>query len=138
MAIRWRADLEIGIEAIDNQHKALVESMNNLLEACAAGKAKQEVGKTLDFLSDYVITHFSYEQEYQRKYAYPGYGDHLKLHQFLLQEVEELKKKFEEEGATLHFTIQFNKKIIDWFINHIGKADKDFASYIKSLGGVTQ
>ena len=45
MAIRWRQDLEIGIDVIDNQHKALVESMNKLLEACAAGRAKEEIEK---------------------------------------------------------------------------------------------
>jgi hemerythrin len=132
VAIRWRQDLEIGIDVIDSQHKALVESMNNLLEACAAGRAREEVGKTLDFLSDYVVTHFNYEQEYQKKHGYPRYEEHLKLHRFFLQEVQELRNTFEKEGATLHFTVSFNKKIVDWFINHIGKADRDFAAYIKS------
>jgi hemerythrin len=134
VAIRWRQDLEIGIDVIDNQHKALVESMNKLLEACAAGRAKEEVEKTLAFLSDYVVTHFEYEQEYQKKHGYPRYEEHLKLHQFFLQEVQELKDRFEKEGATLHFTVSFNKKIVDWFINHIGKADRDYAMYVKSLG----
>jgi len=71
MAIKWRKDLEIGIDEIDNQHKSLVEAMNKLLEASAAGRAKQEIGNTLDFLSDYVITHFNYEREYKKKNKYP-------------------------------------------------------------------
>ena len=43
VAIRWRQDLEIGIDVIDNQHKALVESMNYLLNASDAGRYKAEV-----------------------------------------------------------------------------------------------
>ncbi|MFO7154513.1 MAG: bacteriohemerythrin [Caldicoprobacter oshimai] len=135
MAIKWRKDLEIGIDEIDNQHKSLVEAMNKLLEASAAGRAKQEIGNTLDFLSDYVITHFNYEQEYQKKHNYPKYEEHLKLHQFFLQEVEGMKRKFDQEGATLPFIVQFNKKIVDWFVNHISKADKDYAKYIQSIKG---
>jgi len=135
MAIKWRKDLEIGIEMLDNQHKLLVEAMNNLLEASAAGKAKQEVGKTIEFLSDYVITHFNYEQEYQRKYDYPKYDEHLRMHRFFLKEVDDMKMRFEQEGATLQFIVQFNKKIVDWFINHISKADKDYAEYISSMKG---
>jgi len=137
VAIRWRQDLEIGIEKIDDQHKELVDSMNNLLEACSAGRAKEEIEKTLAFISDYVVTHFNYEQEYLQKYGYPKYDAHVKLHKFFLQEIEELNKKYEEEGPTLHFIVVFNKKILDWFINHIGKADRDFAEYLRSSGKIS-
>jgi hemerythrin len=29
----------------------------------------------------------------------------------------------------------FNKKIVDWFVNHISKADRDYAKYIQSIKG---
>lgn len=135
MAIKWRKELEIGIAVIDNQHKELVDAINKLLEASAAGRAKEEIGSTLNFLSDYVITHFNFEQEYQKRHNYPKYAEHLKLHQFFLQEVQEMKRQFEQEGASLPFIIQFNKRIVDWFVNHISKADKDYAEYVHSLKG---
>lgn len=133
MSIKWRPELEIGIEEIDRQHKALINAINDFLQACAEGKGKEEVGRTMDFLSDYVVTHFNYEQDYQKKYDYPKYEQHLRMHQAFLKEVEDLKKKFEEEGASLHFTIQFSKKVVNWIITHIGGADAEFAAYVKSL-----
>ena len=83
----------------------------------------------MDFFG-YIVTHFNYEQV-PEKHGYPGMRT-FELHRFFLQEVQELRNTFEKEGATLHFTVSFNKKIVDWFINHIGKADRDFAAYIKS------
>ncbi|MDN5277477.1 MAG: hemerythrin [Clostridiales bacterium] len=133
MSIKWRPELEIGIEEIDRQHKALINAVNDFLQACAEGKGKEEVGSTMDFLSDYVVTHFNYEQDYQKKYDYPKYEQHLRMHQAFLKEVENLKKKFEDEGASLHFTIQFSKKVVNWIITHIGGADAEFAAYVKSL-----
>jgi hemerythrin len=55
------------------------------------------------------------------------------MHQAFLKEVENLKKKFEDEGASLHFTIQFSKKVVNWIITHICGADAEFAAYVKSL-----
>ncbi|MFU0800407.1 MAG: bacteriohemerythrin [Xylanivirga thermophila] len=131
MAIMWRKDLETGIESIDDQHKALIEQANILLEACAQGKGKEEVKETLDFLASYVVTHFKDEEAYQKKYNYPLYDLHAKVHEDFLQEVENLKQEFDEQGPTLRFTVQFNKRVVDWLINHIGKMDKEFAKYVK-------
>lgn len=133
MSIKWRPEMEIGIEEIDRQHKALINAVNNFLQACAGGKGKEEVGKTLTLLSNYVVTHFNYEQEYQKKYNYPKHEQHLKMHRAFLKEVENLKDKFEEEGASLYFTIQFSKKVVNWIVTHIGGADAEFAAYVKSL-----
>lgn len=133
MAIKWNPELEIGIEEIDRQHKALINAVNNFLQACTEGKGKEEVGRTMNFLSDYVVTHFNYEQEYQKKFGYPKYEEHLKMHQAFLKEVENLKRQYEKEGVSLHFAIQVSRKVVDWIITHIGKADADFAAYVKSL-----
>ncbi|MFU0800408.1 MAG: hemerythrin family protein [Xylanivirga thermophila] len=131
MAIVWRKDLEIGIEELDKQHKALIEHASDLLEACANGKGKEEVKDTLEFVSEYAVTHLKDEEAYQRKYNYPLYENHARVHKNFLEKVEQLKKQFEEEGPTLHFTIQFNREVVDWFINHISKMDKEFAKYVK-------
>ncbi len=133
MSIRWKPELEIGIEEIDRQHKALINAVNDFLQACVEGKGKDEVNRLMGFLSDYVVTHFNFEQDYQKRYGYPKYEQHLKMHQAFLEEVEDLKRKLNEEGVSLHFTIQVSKKVVDWIITHIGRADADFAGYVKSL-----
>ncbi len=133
MYIKWREDLEIGIDEIDAQHKALFEKVNDLLHACNTGKAKEEVVSTLEFLSEYVVTHFKDEEAYHRKYKYPHYKEHAKLHSDFVEEIEELKRAYEEEGTNLQLVVMVNQKVVNWLINHIGKADKAFGKFVSSL-----
>ena len=58
MAIQWNEELATGVLEIDNQHKEIFARINRLLEASSQGKGKQEVGRMIDFLGDYVISHF--------------------------------------------------------------------------------
>ncbi|MDI6617845.1 MAG: bacteriohemerythrin [Clostridiales bacterium] len=132
MSIKWTKNLEVGIEDIDNQHKELFKRIDDLFNACNAKLGKQEIGHTLDYLCDYVHTHFQNEEQYQRKYNYPEYPMHAKIHEQFLNEVNDLKSEFDKNGPTLGFIIKFNKKVVDWLINHIGKLDKKFGEFVKA------
>ena len=50
MAFTWSKDLETGNAQIDKEHQELIQATNQLLDACAAGKGRSELGKTMDFL----------------------------------------------------------------------------------------
>ena len=54
MSIKWQNNWNIEVGEIDNQHRALVEQVSHLLEACKKGDSKQEVSSVLNFLSQYV------------------------------------------------------------------------------------
>lgn len=131
MAVQWRDSLNIGIESIDDQHKELFSRTNELLNACNTGKGNEEVGRLIDFLEDYVVTHFRDEERLQLKLNYPKYKEHKVLHDNFIKEVKGLKERFFNGGSTLTLTIEINKKVIDWLINHIGKMDREFGNYIK-------
>lgn len=132
LAIVFTKNLEIGIKEIDDQHKELFKRVNDLFEACNKKMGKEEIGSTLNFLCSYVHKHFSDEQKYQLKYNYPEYAQHLKIHNAFLKEVDEMKKEFDENGATIGFIIKFNQKVVDWLINHIGKTDKQFGNFVNA------
>jgi hemerythrin-like metal-binding domain len=132
MAVQWTEDLRVGIEQIDNQHKELFKRVNDLFTACNERRGKQEVGYTLNYLYAYVHEHFHDEQEYQKKLNYPEYQTHLKLHNDYIKDVEELKKEFERDGATLGFIIKFNKNVVDWLVNHIRVVDKRFGEFVRN------
>jgi hemerythrin len=134
MAVEWTEDLAVGVGVIDDQHKELFRRVDGLLEACKAGKGRQSVGEMLEFLGDYVVTHFSAEENIQLHYAYPNYKLHKAMHESFISDVENLKKKFEAEGATLTMVLETNRVVVDWLVKHIKKADMDLGSYLKSHG----
>lgn len=132
MAIEWRKSYEVGVEKIDTQHKELFLKINNLLEACSARKGKEEVLNTIDFLGDYVITHFSDEEKLQRDNDYPEYKNHKAAHENFIKDYKKLKERMEEEGVSVNFIVSVNKVVVDWLINHIATADKAVGAFLKS------
>ena len=81
MAILWKENLSVGVNEIDNQHKELFNRINNLLDACTRGKGSEEIKRTLNFLSDYVISHFGTEENLMVRYNYPDYTSHKEKHE---------------------------------------------------------
>lgn len=131
MSITWKEDLAIGVDQIDSQHKELLGRIDGLFEACNKGKGKEEVTKVIDYLEDYVVTHFSDEEALQRKYGYPEYNSHKMLHTQFIKDFGTLKQSLDKEGVTPSLIIRMNKLLIDWLLNHIKKTDKVLGAYIK-------
>lgn len=131
MATLWKDDLSIGVTQIDSQHKELIQRIDSLFEACNKGKGRDEVQKVIDYLGDYVVTHFSDEEGLQKKYGYPGYNNHKAMHAQFIKDFEALKGSFNKDGVTPSLIIKMNKLLIDWLLNHIKKADKELGTYLK-------
>ncbi|MDK2992590.1 MAG: hemerythrin [Clostridiales bacterium] len=132
MAIQWDQSLSVGIDKIDNQHKELFNRVNALLDACNQGKGKQVVGEIIDFLGDYVVTHFGAEERYMQQYNYPDYGAHKAMHDGFIDSFGQLKKKFESEGPGIQLVLQTNRTVVDWLIKHIGNTDKALGTFLKT------
>ena len=132
MSIEWTDDLATGVERIDVQHKELFLRINNLLDACKTGKGREEVKKTIQFLDDYVVTHFTAEETYMQKYTYPEYNSHKLEHQKFAVNFTELKKQFEKDGPGVHMVVATNQIVVDWLQNHIRKVDKALGSFLKT------
>lgn len=132
MSISWKEDLSIGVEQIDSQHKELIGRIDDLFEACNNGKGKEEVLKVIDYLGEYVVTHFSDEEGLQKKYGYPEYNNHKQMHTQFIKDFEVLKGNLDKDGVSPSLIIKMNKLLIDWLLNHIKKVDKELGAFIKS------
>lgn len=131
MAIEWRDDLRIGIEEIDTQHKELFRRFDDLLNACNEGKGSEEVLRLFTFLDEYVVSHFTAEERIMRLCGYRDYLYHKQQHQGFCRRIEELKRKFRDEGAGLSLVISTNMMMIQWLTNHIDKMDREIAHYFE-------
>lgn len=127
----WSESYAIGIEKVDNQHKELFSTVDKLLSACGRGKGREEVGKVVDFLGEYVVKHFETEEKLQLKYGYPGYKAHKEIHDQFIKDFSGLKRQFTREGATLQFVVQLNRVVVDWLIKHVGETDKEMGRFLR-------
>ena len=134
MAVLWDEELATGIELIDNQHREIFRRVDILLDACKEHRGKVEVGGFLNFLEDYVVEHFSAEENIQRHFQYPGYAAHKKLHEEFIKSVDGLREQFEREGPSLMMVVNTSQVVVDWFVKHIRKVDKALAEFLKTHG----
>jgi hemerythrin len=133
--LEWTDDLATGSELIDKQHKELFKRINSLLEACRQGKGKSEINGLMQFLDDYVITHFSEEEQYMQKYAYPGYAKHKAEHLQFIIDFRKLKNEFENDGPDFYLVMRTKEMVVRWLLDHIRKVDRALGDFQKRTTG---
>jgi len=127
-------DMEVGVLEIDTQHMELVDRLNALTSMGHDAVSKEETQKTLDLLEEYIVKHFSDEEELQRQNKYPEYEAHKKMHELYINEFQKLKKEFAENGYSLKFTMDLNSSLINWIVKHIKSADVELGKFLKKNG----
>jgi hemerythrin-like metal-binding protein len=128
--IKWTPDLAVGVKTIDEQHQELFRRFNQLLEACTQGQGKEAVGKTLQFLDEYVITHFGNEETYMLSHGYPEYTQHKAAHTQFINTLKQLRESFGRGDGGITVVIQANQVVVDWLNNHIRKVDTKLGAFL--------
>lgn len=130
--ITWNDSYSVGVVLIDNQHKRLINIINELSDAMGAGKGKDVLGKVLQELIQYVNTHFKTEEDYMVKYSYPEYEAHRYEHEKLTDEIKRFYEDFNAGRALL--TIQIMNFLRNWLMDHIVVKDKKFGKFLNEKG----
>ena len=132
MFYEWDKNLETGHEAIDSQHRQLFVTLNHLNEASGQGKTREEIFGLIEYLSGYTVKHFMNEEELQLQYGYPNYNAHKKLHDEFRVTVDNLGKRFFDEGPSEDLIDLITRTIGEWFVYHIQGEDTVMANFVKS------
>lgn len=90
----WRNDLNTGIEVIDSQHKRIVDMINRLDLAQAQGQAV--VGKVIEELVDYTVSHFAFEESLMESAGYQFSRAHKRIHDLFIKRVSGYRTRYEQ------------------------------------------
>ena len=127
--LNWENKYSVGITKIDDQHKKLFQYINDLHDAMKSGKSKEIMGGLINELVRYTQAHFSLEEEYMKRYNYPGYSAHLTEHKKFTNKVLEFKESFSKPGGLL--SIEVMNFLRDWLTNHVLGTDKKYTSFFE-------
>lgn len=125
----WTEQLNTGIEVIDNQHRRIVEYINQLEDARSGGYTRAEVSSIIDELVDYTISHFAFEESMQEEAGYPFIKAHKKVHDLFAQRVSEYQARF-NKGEDVSKAL--SSLLVTWLFNHIKRDDADYVESVKS------
>ncbi|MCL2793082.1 MAG: bacteriohemerythrin [Spirochaetaceae bacterium] len=124
----WDAAYSVGHPTIDDQHKNLVNMINDLFQLNNDGTAtKAAFAIAFRKAGDYAQTHFNDEEKILEKIGYPNLAEHKKEHITFINEVWSQFTLFNEGNASLVDLARFLKK---WLLTHIAVSDKKYAPYL--------
>ena len=132
--VEWDDSLSVNVELIDEQHKMLIQRLNDLHEAVGAHKGPNEIVRTLNFLSEYTEFHFGTEEKHMKANDYPEIAEHMKLHDEFRGTIVTLGEDFEEEGATASLADSIETLLINWLLKHIRATDVQFGKFLREKG----
>jgi hemerythrin len=125
--ITWSDKYSVQVPAMDEQHKRLINLINQLYDAMKAGEAQTVIKPILDSLASYTVTHFKAEEKALEQVKYPMLHEQKTEHELFVTKLNDMKKKAAVNHASLTFELVGFLK--DWLINHIQGKDQKYSSY---------
>jgi hemerythrin len=123
--VTWQSSYSVGHADMDNQHKQILEIVNDLYTAMEKGKGNEVVKPLLDRLVRYTHTHFQAEEQVMTECGCPDLPQHKQLH-------DEMRRK--TIGLRQHAGLVLGPDLLrflkDWWVNHIQDEDKKYAAYL--------
>ena len=119
-AVEWREGFSIGVAHLDHEHRhlfSLVLALN-----------LNSVDQTMEKLLDYVVTHFSNEQDAMDRSGYPALDQHLRLHEEFAAKIADFLVT--GDGWTETRVQELRRFLNKWLIAHIMTHDMRFGKWL--------
>jgi len=129
--LEWNDKMLLGIPSIDEQHKQLVDMLNELYAGFKAGTAKNVIGPVLDRLIKYTATHFKHEEEIFDETGYPESKHHKMEHENLVKRVLEVQAKFNANHESI-LSQDLMAFLRNWLVDHIMGTDRRYVQHMKA------
>jgi len=129
----WQSSYSMGIKTIDDQHKALLDFVNDIFNH-STGKEAEEREWFKDVIKHavfYVTEHFATEEKYMIATRFPGYAEHKKEHDEFTRTVLKTVKEF-DSGKRLVLE-KFAHFLKDWALSHIAIMDRQYGDYFRRI-----
>ena len=131
--VTWSKTFSCGIKLIDDQHKQLIDLVNNMFRH-VTGDEEQErkyFGKVIQEAVKYIKVHFATEEKILRATNFLGYVEHKKIHdKFILTVAKNISDFSSEKHLSLY---SFTKFLKDWILSHIAVMDKQYFMFLKKI-----
>jgi hemerythrin len=124
----WRPTYILGLAAIDDDHRQLLETASRVHAAIRRGDSNEEIARALALLAEYARGHFEREERLFRRNAFPLLGAHRRLHKRLLQEM--LEKSQAARDPAMNMSPEFMAFLKEWVLDHILTEDRKFVDHL--------
>ncbi len=130
--VKWDDAYSVDIQELDEQHKCLIEIMNELYLALAQKSSLDLIEDVLDKLVEYTKIHFAVEETLMRIFHYEGYEEHKQIHDHIVDQVLAYQAKFRTGDTSVGMDLLLFLK--EWLFDHINKIDRAYSETLLNAG----
>jgi len=123
----WNDSLSVHNHKMDNQHKQLINYIDNFYTVADSGDLKACV-KSFDNIVSFTTYHFRDEERMLEKANYPQLERHKMIHQQLVEQVTDLGKRLAEGQKNAPSDIKVFLK--NWLTAHIKGIDMKYSDFV--------
>ena len=138
----WDDSFSVNVVEIDQHHQHLFGLINQLHEAIERSnrlatlesvlREQETVAAVIKQLIDYASYHFTTEEDYMCRWAYPEHSQHRDEHRKFIDNVQAFRQAFDTKKTRLSPDIaEFAKS---WWRSHILVTDKKCGAFLKEQG----
>ena len=124
----WASDMEIDQGPIDDDHKQLVELVNQLHTATSDGRGQEVVERILKELIAYTEDHLRREEHFMASIQFPQLAAHKTGHDKFMHHIHALQAKYDAGSMTV--ASQLSSVLRDWLSLHIRRNDKEIKYFL--------
>lgn len=132
----WTEQFATGSDAIDQQHRTLINNINHLESMLTDTNPTREEGEFLihlvDFLELYANTHFEFEERCMESYRCPAHAKNKQAHAQFLKFLHQFKERYKAEGLRLDVLRSLHQTLSSWIQEHILHVDTQLRPCIKN------
>ena len=130
----WADDMVIDNGPIDNDHRGLVDLVNQLHTATSQGSGNEVVDKILEQLIAYTVDHLQREEQLMASIQFPNLVPHKMGHDKFMVKIRDLKQKYDAGSITV--AAQLSTVLRDWLSLHIRRSDREIKVFLKKKNAV--
>jgi hemerythrin-like metal-binding protein len=130
--LEWDEKYSVGVEEIDNQHKKMFATINELLDAIEKRSTNEQLEHIIESLVQYKKFHFETEEKYFKEFNYDGAEDHINKHKDFNDKLISLREKYPD--YSVEFAFELVDFLEDWLINHLMIIDQKYVKCFHEHG----
>ncbi|HAJ45318.1 MAG TPA: hypothetical protein DCL54_01905 [Alphaproteobacteria bacterium] len=127
--MQWDAALDIGVEAMNEDHREILDVMNQIHDAHGRGQSGAVINLLVANLAEVCSAHFADEEAYMARIGYPGLASHKIIHQHLLGEYAKHAEAIKANGGRAND--EFFGFLRRWLVAHIKGIDAKYGAHAK-------
>lgn len=134
----WTEQFATGSPTIDEQHRQLIQYLNEfeglLTQTNPTPKEINFIIQFLQFIEDYVSSHFSYEEKCMESYRCPSHQKNLQAHEHFKEVFQRYKVHSHKEGFRHDLLVELNQIMQSWVQDHILRVDTQLKPCLQQSG----